>query len=82
MGFLNIMYIEYNDGKPNKKSIYEKETSYDSIALHHSLLGNNMADATVEKIMCIAVSVEGTIIAKDAIARPVEPVEEETDLDM
>ena len=75
MKYYTILTIEYNNGTPKKKAIYEFDTEREAIASFHREMGKHLDDTTVAHVLCMAINSEGGIYKNEADTR--EVVEEE-----
>ena len=59
MKYLVILYINYNNGTADKKSIYEAKSSDEAVATFHTEMGKAMKDENVAHVMCKAMNSDG-----------------------
>lgn len=59
MKFYVILLATYNDGKADKKSIYECKDENDAVATFHSYMGTMMKDETVKTLNVRAINDNG-----------------------
>lgn len=59
MKFYVILLATYNDGKADKKSIYECKDENDAVATFHSYMGSMMKDETVKTLNVRAINDNG-----------------------
>lgn len=76
MNFLVIVYATYNDGKPQKKAIYDASDKQEAINLFHGYMSTYGKDATVAHALVQAQDSNGMLIRQETYDKPVEPVEE------
>lgn len=59
MKYYVILLATYNDGKADKKSIYECKDENDAVATFHSYMGTMMKDETVKSLNVRAINDRG-----------------------
>lgn len=71
-----IEIVNYNNGTPVSKGIYEYATEQEAVANYHQKMGGAMKNANYASELLMVTSNTGAVIVSDYFVRPVE-VEEE-----
>lgn len=64
MEFLTLAYFTYNDGKPDKQSVYKYDNDDEAVARFHSIFGY-ITSADTKSIMCVILDKKGYTVRSE-----------------
>lgn len=75
--FYLIEIVNYNDGTPVSKGVYEYATREEAVANYHQKMGGAMKNTTYASELLIVTSNTGAVIVSDYYVRPISVENEE-----
>lgn len=79
MKYLIIVYSKFNDGKADKKAMYDTDDQIVAFASFHSNMSQLMNDKTVSLGTVMVIDEMGTVYKTESFGRPEEVLEEITE---